>query len=151
MAVVGRISRASRYIERALQATYASFDLNTGEFDVLATLRRQGVPYHLSPTELLRALMLSSGAMTNRIDRLEAMELVVRGGDPTDRRGVLVALTAKGQQVVEAALVAHVVSEERLLASLSGPERELLASLLRKLLLSLEGNAAGGGTPKVPV
>src|SRR5919199_510446 len=125
MAVVGRISRASRHIERALQATYASFDLNTGEFDVLATLRRQGVPYHLSPTELLRTLMLSSGAMTNRIDRLEVLGLVVRGGDPTDRRGVLVMLTAKGQQVVEAALVAHVMSEERLLTSLSGSEREL--------------------------
>ena len=139
MAVMVRLLRVARHLERALQATYASFDLNSGEFDVLTALRLERPTYHLSPTDLFKSLMLSSGAMTNRIDRLEQAGLVVRRLDPQDRRGVLVALTSEGHRVVDGALATSIASQQRLLATLEQAERERLANLLRKLLLSFEG------------
>jgi DNA-binding MarR family transcriptional regulator len=138
MGVFGRIWRAERRLSRALDATFARFELNVGEFDVLATLRRSGSPYHLTPTELFRDLMLSSGAMTNRLDRLEQAGLIARLPDPSDRRGTLVALTTRGQELVDAAVAAHLANEQHLLEALSLDEREQLAQLLRKLLRSLE-------------
>ena len=139
MAVMVRLLRVARHLERALQATYASFDLNSGEFDVLATLRLEHPTYHLSPTDLFRSLMLSSGAMTNRIDRLERAGLVVRRVDPKDRRGILVALTPEGRKVVDRALAISVADQRQLLTTLQQVERERLAELLRKLLLAFEG------------
>lgn len=138
MAVVGRISRAAKTLSRALDATFTQFDLNGGEFDVLATLRRSGSPYRLTPTELFKDLMLSSGAMTNRLDQLERAELIERTPDPSDRRGTLVGLTARGLALINAAVTAHLANEHRLLHALSSDEREQLAGLLRKLLCSLD-------------
>jgi DNA-binding MarR family transcriptional regulator len=103
---------------------------------VLAALVRSGPPHRLRPSELVGALVLSSGAVTNRIDRVETAGLVERLPDPDDRRGTLVALTDKGRQVVDEAVVAHLANEERLLTALSARERGQLTDLLRKLLVS---------------
>ena len=110
--------------------------MSHGEFDVLAVLRRTGRPYSLTPTELFRSLMLSSGAMTNRIDKLEKAGFVRRSADPNDRRGVIVSLTPKGAAIIAKALESHVANEHRLLERLTAKEKSDLARLLRKLLLS---------------
>lgn len=138
MGVVGRISRLSRILEGELQEVFARFGLNRGEFDVLATLRREGEPYRLNPTELSRALMVSSGGMTNRLDRMERGGLIARRPDPGDRRGSQVALTERGLRLVDEAVTAHVTNEHRLLDALVEAERDGLAGMLRELLLSLE-------------
>ena len=103
---------------------------------VLAALRRTGPPFRMTPTKLFSSLLLSSGAMTNRLDRLGEMGLVRRLPDPSDRRGRLVELTAKGRRVVDKAVVDHIADEEKLIAPLNRSERQRLAKLLRKLLLS---------------
>ncbi len=112
------------------------YGISFGEYLVLAALRRAGPPYRMNPTKLFSSVILSSGAMTNRVDRLEEMGLVTRLPDPTDRRGRLVALTDRGRELVDAAVVDHLANEERLLKALDDGEREQLANLLRKLLLS---------------
>lgn len=138
MAIVGRVGRLSKHFDRAIQSTFSEFGLQSGEFDVLATLRRSGRPYQLSPTELFNMLMVSSGTMTHRIDRLEKTELVKRIPDPDDRRGMLITLTDKGFELIEAAVTAHVANEHRILSVLQEPERQSLTRLLRQLLLSFE-------------
>ncbi|KAA3644768.1 MAG: MarR family transcriptional regulator [Chloroflexi bacterium] len=138
--VIGRISRISRHLDQALQKNYSKFDLNGGEFDVLASLRRSGHPYQLTPTELFNSLMLSSGAMTNRLDRLEDAGLIKRNPNPTDRRGLLVTLTEQGIEVMDRAYPAHIANEDQILSSLTLNEREILTDLLRKMLLSFEEN-----------
>lgn len=138
MGVIGRISRISRYIDRLLQENFSKFDLNGGEFDVLASLRRAGSPYQLAPTELFHALMLSSGAMTNRVDRLEQAGLIRRNRNPDDRRGILVSLTEKGLELIDKVYPEHLEHEDNLLRSLSAAERAKLTVLLRKMLLSFE-------------
>lgn len=138
MGVFGRLKRAAQVLERSLSETFKRFDLHGGEFDVLGTLRRNGEPYSLTPTELYRSMMLSSGAMTNRIDRLEERGLVSREPDPDDRRGVRIRLTTEGLELIEGAVEAHVEGEERLLAALSGDERRQLAELLAKLMSSMQ-------------
>ena len=138
MGIIGRISRLERHFDRELQATFTRFGLQRGEFDVLASLRRAGPPYQLTPTALYSTLMLSSGAMTNRLDRLEQAGLVQRANDPRDRRGILVGLTAQGQALIDDAVAAHVLNEQRLLTQLTQSERQALAALLRRLLRSLE-------------
>lgn len=138
MGVIGRVSRLARYFERKLDETFKQFGLNRWTFDVLAALRRTGPPYQLCPTDLFKALMITSGAMTNRIDRLEEAGLVTRRPDPDDRRGVLVELTAQGLALVNTVVEAHAANEARLLQALSGEERHLLAGLLRKLLEDFE-------------
>ncbi len=136
MGVVGRISRASRYFDQYLQKNFARFELNQGEFDVLATLRRSGPPFELTPKDLLNALMLTSGAMTNRLDRLESAGHIERKAHPTDRRGVLVKLTTKGHTTIDKAVAAHADYELQLLSPLSTAEQQQLAALMRKLLIS---------------
>ena len=138
MGIIGRMGRLTKYLERALQQTFSDFGLNVGEFDVLATLRRSGQPYQLTPTELFNTLMVSSGTMTHRIDRLERADLVKRMDDPSDRRGTLIQLTDKGFNAIEKAVEAHVANEHRLLSALDEAERKVLAQLLRKLLISFE-------------
>lgn len=138
MGIIGRLGRLSRHLDRAIQSVFTEFGLHAGEFDVLATLRRSGQPYQLSPTELFNMLMVSSGTMTHRIDRLEQAQLVRRIPDPSDRRSTLIQMTEKGLNVIDQALEAHVANEHRLLAILEEPERQQLAQLLRKLLISLE-------------
>jgi DNA-binding MarR family transcriptional regulator len=138
MGVIGRISRLSRVLESNVDQVFASYDLTRGGFDVLAALRRSGPPYRLSPTELYNSLLISSGAMTNRVDRLEDRKLVVRVPDPSDRRGVLVALTPKGRNLVDNIIETHLENEQRLLSHLNTLERQDLAQLLKKLLVNLE-------------
>ncbi len=138
MGIIGRMGRLAKHLERAIQETFAEFGLTAGEFDVLAALRRSGQPYRLTPTELFNMLMVSSGTMTHRIDRLEQAELVERVPDPSDRRGTLIVLTDKGFTLIEQAVAAHVSNEHRILSVLEKTEREALILLLRKLLISFE-------------
>jgi DNA-binding MarR family transcriptional regulator len=131
-----RITRLSLLQGVSFARVFAPHGVSFGEYLVLAALRRAGPPYRMNPTTLFNAVILSSGAMTNRLDGLEAMGLVERAPDPTDRRGRLVVLTEKGRELVDSAVVEHLENEERLLGALDAGERELLAALLRKLLLS---------------
>lgn len=137
MGVVGRISRASRLLERELREHFAAHDLQPYEFDILATLRRAGSPYRLTPGALIETSMVTSGAITNRIDRLAAKGLLTRETDPDNRRSVLITLTDRGRELVDEVVASHVANELRLLEPLSPREQEQLAELLRKLLLGL--------------
>jgi DNA-binding MarR family transcriptional regulator len=135
MLVLGRLNEASSLVARErLAPVFARFGLQAGEFDVLATLRRSGQPHALTPTALYEATMVTSGAMTNRLDRLEQAGLIQRGPHPKDRRGIVVQLTEKGLALIDEALTAHVANEHQILASLTGVERETLAHLLGKLI-----------------
>jgi DNA-binding MarR family transcriptional regulator len=138
MGLVGRLGRVGGLLERAIAAELANHELTIADFDVLASLRRAGPPHRLNPTHFAKALMLTSGTITNRLDRLAARGLIERLDDPDDRRGTLVALTAKGKALVDAAVGDHVANETRLLAALTKTERGELDRLLRKLLASLE-------------
>ncbi|PBB26765.1 MULTISPECIES: MarR family transcriptional regulator [unclassified Mesorhizobium] len=138
MGVLGRLNEASSLIARdRLAPLFAQFGLQAGEFDVLATLRRSGSPYALTPTDLYEATMVTSGAMTNRLDRLEKAGLILRGPHPNDRRGIVVQLTEKGLALIDEALTAHAANEHEILAGLTPAERETLAHLLEKLIGSV--------------
>jgi DNA-binding MarR family transcriptional regulator len=132
--VLSRISRLARHLDIARRGAFADHGLESWEFDVLSALRRQGPPFQLTPGALLRATLVTSGTMTNRIDRLAAAGLVRREPDPRDKRGVLVILTARGQERVDAALADLLHRERALLAGLDTAEREHLAELMRILL-----------------
>jgi DNA-binding MarR family transcriptional regulator len=134
--VLQRITRLSVLQESSFARTLARHRLTWGEYLVLATLRRAGPPYRMSPTALYSSVILSSGGMTKRLDGLERAGLVERRPDPDDRRGRLVVLSAKGRAVVDRAVVEHLANEERLLGALSASERRTMANLLRKLLVS---------------
>lgn len=134
MQVLSRVSRLGRHLDRARRTAFSAHGLQTWDFDVLSALRRQGPPYQLSPGALLRATLVTSGTMTNRIDRLAKAGLVARHPDPLDRRGVLVRLTEGGKVVVDAALTDLLAHEQELLAGLATDERTALAALLRVLL-----------------
>lgn len=138
MGIIGRMSRLSRFLERSIAAVLTRYGLNEPQFAVLAALRRAGPPHTLSPTDLYNGLLVSSGAMTNRLERLAAAGLVERVPDPGDGRSLLVALTDKGQQVINEAVAAHTANEHRLLSSLSPTDRAQLAEALRRLLLQFE-------------
>lgn len=137
MAVIGRLKRLTRLIEADLRRTFAEHGLDPASFDVLATLRRSGPPYRLTPAELMRTSMVTSGAVTQRLDRLEARGLVARTPSESDGRVVHVALTADGRTLIDQALPDHVANEHRLLAGLTAPRRAGLADTLRDLLESL--------------
>jgi DNA-binding MarR family transcriptional regulator len=138
MAVFGRLSEAAERVMREhMNPVFAEVGLQPGEFDVLATLRRSGEPYMLSPTRLYEAAMISSGGMTDRLDRLERAGLVERRPDPKDRRGKLIALTDAGRRLIDETIGRHVANEERLLSSLTQAEQETLDALLRKLIAGL--------------
>jgi DNA-binding MarR family transcriptional regulator len=142
--VLSRISRLARHLDRARRAAFAARGLDSWGFDVLSALRRQGPPYQLSPGALLRATLVTSGTMTNRIDRLTATGLVSRHPDPQDKRGVLVTLTAEGRSRVDAALADLLSSEEALLAGLDRGQRQELAGLLRVLLAPYDARGQRG-------
>jgi DNA-binding MarR family transcriptional regulator len=131
-----RITRLALLQAASFAPVFARYGLTWGEHLVLAALRRAGPPFRMTPTKLFNSLLLSSGAMTNRLDRLEEMGLVRRLPDPSDRRGRLVELTAKGRRLVDKAVVDHVADEDKLIAPLNRSERKQLEELLRKLLLS---------------
>jgi DNA-binding MarR family transcriptional regulator len=138
MEVLSRITRLARHLDRARRQAFAAHDLETWEFDVLAALRRSGKPYELSPGRLLRETLVTSGTMTNRVDRLENAGLVQRLPDPQDRRGVHVRLTPRGKERVDAALADLLDRERALLKGLSRSDRETLSSLLRRLVVPFE-------------
>jgi DNA-binding MarR family transcriptional regulator len=138
--VLSRVSRLARHLDRARRAAFAAHDMESWEFDVLTALRRAGPPYELSPGRLLRATLVTSGTMTNRIDRLETAGLVRRSPDPLDKRGVLVSLTDAGRTRVDAALDDLVERERDLLGSLTPDDRRTLAGLLRSLLVPFDAD-----------
>jgi DNA-binding MarR family transcriptional regulator len=138
MATLGRLGRFSVVAGRSIEAVFNRHGLSTGEFDVLAALRRGGEPHTATPTQLTKTLMLSAAGMTNRLDRLEAAGFVERRHDPDDRRSWLVVLTKAGFEVVDRAVEEHVANEARLLAPLTSNERVTLDRLLRKLLTQFD-------------
>jgi DNA-binding MarR family transcriptional regulator len=138
MAVLGRLCEAAERVMRDhFNPLFADAGLQSGEFDVLATLRRSGDPYMLSPSRLYQAAMISSGGMTNRLDRLERSGLIERRPDPNDRRGKLIALTTAGRRVIDETITRHVANEAQLLSALTTAEQEKLNALLRKLIAGL--------------
>jgi DNA-binding MarR family transcriptional regulator len=139
--VLSRVSRLARHLDRARRAAFAAHGLEAWEFDVLSALRRQGAPYQLSPGALLRATLVTSGTMTNRIDRLEARGLVRRHPDPQDKRGVLVELTSAGLATVDAAMADLLERERGLLAALPASQQQELAGLLRVLLAPFDATS----------
>lgn len=138
MAVFGRIFRIARLSGDATEQVYRRFDISRPEFDVLATLRRSGAPYELSPGALASSMMLSSGGTTARLDRLERAGLVTRTPDPDDRRGVLVGLTERGLALVDAAVDAGLARQHELLAHLTPAKQAQVSRLLREILVELE-------------
>jgi DNA-binding MarR family transcriptional regulator len=141
--VLSRVSRLARHLDIARRGAFASHGLETWEFDVLSALRRAGPPFQLTPGALLRATLVTSGTMTNRIDRLAAAGLVRREPDPRDRRGVLVTLSERGRAVVDAAFTDLLDREQALLAALGEDQRQLLADLLRTLLAPFDADDRG--------
>lgn len=138
IAVIARLGRAAHYVDQGHAKFFDRHGLSRADWDVLASLRREGPPYSLSPTALSRALMRTSGAMSQRLASLERQRLIQRRLDPADRRGIVVSLTAKGRKLVERIGADHLDNERQLLAPLSEQERETLAALLKKLLLVYE-------------
>ncbi|HET8561686.1 MAG TPA: MarR family transcriptional regulator [Marmoricola sp.] len=132
--VFSRISRLSRHLDLARRAAFSTHDIEPWEFDVLAALRRAGRPYQLTPGRLIRETLVTSGTMTNRVDRLAARGLVRRSPDPADRRGVLVGLTPAGRRKVDAAFEELLNRERGLLESLPTADRARLAALLKTLM-----------------
>ncbi len=138
MALVGRLLEATHLLERNwFLPLAAQFELHQGEFDVIATLRRSGNPYAMTPTDLHEGLMLSSGAMTSRLDRLERKGLIERVPSPNDRRSTLVRLTPAGLALIDKALPLHVANEQQALSALTQKEQAQLDGLLAKLIVGL--------------
>ena len=133
MAIIGRITRLEKLLRPRLDAVFAQHDLESWEFDVLATLLRNGEPHQLTPGQLLDSMMITSGAMTNRIDRLERRGFVKRAKSPTDGRQVLVTLTKNGLKKVDAALIDHAANESAIVDALTPDQRDQLIDLLRLL------------------
>ncbi|QQC89553.1 MarR family transcriptional regulator [Streptomyces alfalfae] len=137
MALVGRIKRADHLLSKGMKKVFADHGLEFAEFDVIATLRRVGAPHELTAGGLLKSAMVTSGAITNRLDKLERKGLIERRPDPADRRSVRVRLTEAGLDVVDRAVVAHIANEERMLAALPPEDRAAVDAALRRLLVSL--------------
>ena len=140
MALIGRFMRIAHHLSSEMEKTFRVSGLNHASFDVLATLRRSGSPYSLSPNDLLATMMITSGTLTNRIDQLEKMELVKRVHNPQDRRSVFVALTDKGFSVIDAAVTEHAQTQARLVAGLSEQNTTELNRLLVGFLDGIEAN-----------
>src|SRR5882757_2957344 len=138
MEIIGRILRAEHLADGPIRRTLRQHGLDRGGFDVLATLRRSGPPYQLTPTQLYEDLVLTSGAITHRVDALQRLSLVERVSGQPDRRSMRVGLTAKGKKLIDRALGAHLECEQALIAGLSPAERDRLAVLLKKVLLEIE-------------
>ena len=138
LAVLSRITRIARHLDIARRDAFG--DLENWGFDVLAALRRAGEPHQLSPGQLMQETMVTSGTMTNRLDRLEELQLITREQDPDDGRGSLVTLTKSGVRAVDAALEGLLENERELLGTLTAKDRELLADLLSKLVTEFDEN-----------
>jgi DNA-binding MarR family transcriptional regulator len=144
MGIIGRITQLQREVYLAQRTTFARHGLDAPSFDVLAALRRAGHPYQLTPTALMRTALVTSGAITQRLDRLEERELITRERSEADGRAVVVTLTAAGRAALDAALPDHLATERGLLDGLSGADLEQLAALLRRMLI------ARGRVPQEP-
>jgi len=140
MLLIGRLKRAAALIARELEKVYGEYGLTEGSFDVLATLRRSGAPYTLTPTELFSALMVTSGTMTTRLKNLENQGLIDRLPNPDDARSMLVRLTDKGKELIEQAVFPHVENEKRLMEKLDLKTKTSLEYGLEKWLEILEGS-----------
>jgi DNA-binding MarR family transcriptional regulator len=138
MGVIGRLNRCAALMRRRLDATFEQFGLSNWEFDVLATLRRAGAPHQLAPTALFSQLMVTSGTMTHRLQRLEAQGWVTRAPNPGDARSMLVQLSPAGLELIERAVLAHVENEKNIIAPLGADGAAELDAQLRKLLAMLE-------------
>lgn len=136
--VLSRVTRLARHLDRARSQAFAAHGLELWEFDVLVALRRSGAPYELSPGRLLQQTLVTSGTMTNRIDRLASRGLVERHPDPSDRRGVIVRLTADGASRADAALIDLLNQEQAILTGLPADEQEQLAAMLRVLVVPFD-------------
>ncbi|MEP1326882.1 MAG: MarR family transcriptional regulator [Sulfitobacter dubius] len=138
MGTIGRIKRLHQHLMLGMAKTWAAHGLNAASFDVLATLRRSGSPYALSPGELMASTMVTSGTMTNRIDQLAKAGLIERVRNPADGRGFLVSLTNKGVEIIDAAVTEHVSTQANLVSALSDDERAQLDDLLKRFLKGFE-------------
>lgn len=138
MGMVGRLMRCAALVQQQLDPTFAEFGMSGWEFDMLATLRRSGAPYRLAPTTLFSALMVTSGTMTHRLQRLEARGWITRVPNPEDARSTLVELTAEGFALIERAVQAHVANEHRMLAPLSPALLQQIDAGLSTWLQALE-------------
>lgn len=141
MHVLSRVTRLARHLDKQRRSAFNAHELESWEFDVLAALRRAGEPYQLSPGQLLKETLVTSGTMTNRVDRLAKRGLVARTNHPEDRRGVLVTLTGEGKTRVDAALRDLLTAEQGLLSSCPPAQRDQLASLLSVLITPLDDPA----------
>jgi DNA-binding MarR family transcriptional regulator len=139
MLVIGRIDRLASLIDDQLRAPFAAAGLASRDFDLLAALRRQGPPYEASPGELTAAMLITTGATTKRIDRLERQGLVTRRPSAVDGRGRVVALTSSGRRLTDDLIAVHLANEERILAPLTTAQRDQLAALLGVLATAVEG------------
>ncbi len=137
MGIIGRITQLQREVYLAQRATFAKHGLDAPSFDVLAALRRAGAPYQLTPTALMRTALVTSGAITQRLDRLEERGLITRERSESDGRAVVVTLTDAGRTALDDAMPDHLETERRLLEGLPSADREQLAALLRRLLVAL--------------
>lgn len=142
MSVLGRMHRIAHLVRPSIEATFARYEIDRGEFDVLATLRRSPPPHRLTPTQLYQSLMISSGGLTNRLTRLEKARLIRREQSKVDGRSLVVVLTDAGMRRAEEAFRADMASESQWLAALSPAEQRTLAGLLRKMLVHLESQSA---------
>jgi len=136
MEVIGRIKQLSQYFLREMDKTFSAHGLNGAKFDVLATIRRSGAPYGLSPSDLMASTMVTSGTMTNRIDQLVKDGLVERTPNPQDARGFIISLTNKGHALIDRVLNEHVKTQAQLTAVLTKEDRKTLNSILRKFLIN---------------
>jgi DNA-binding MarR family transcriptional regulator len=139
LGVIGRAIVIAQHLEKSVNTALAPFGLSLGQFDILATLRRQGPSGRMTPTQLMKSVMLSSGGMTNRLDRLEAAGWIRREADPADRRGVVVGLTPSGRALIEAATAARFAEAQASLPELGKGEMKQLEGLLRRWLIGLTG------------
>lgn len=143
MATIGRLSRLAQHLGKAHDRCFAEHGLNRASFDVLATLRRSGAPYALTPKSLLEQTMVTSGTMTNRLDRLEQAGMITRLPDPNDGRGFLIQLTDQGRTVIDAAATDHVANQHRLTEVMNEEERTQLDALLKIWLAAFEDPSDG--------
>lgn len=139
MAIIGRFKRISQHLGSEMGKTFAKHDLTPAGFDMLATLRRSGPSYALSPNELLNTMMVTSGTMTNRIDQLCKAGLVERLKNPEDGRGFIISLTENGFEKIDAAIIDHVATQDRIMSGLGVKDKKELNGLLSTFLTSFEG------------
>lgn len=151
MGLIGRLKRCELLLQRGLEPVFAAHGLGRWEFDVLATLRRSGAPYALTPTALFSSMMVSSGTMTHRLQRLEAAGWVQRQDNPADARSQLVALSADGLALIDRVVTEHVANEHRLLSALSPADQQALNRGLARLLASLQADESAGRTHPSPL